>query len=248
LKQTLLKTLIPFGLYPHIRFTYSPFKILEFQALMDRVDFRGDERVLDIGCGDGLQTFLIGQQTGPITGIDLNTTFIEQARVYAAKLHPRAEADFLDQPLEAVGFPDDHFDLIFSVCVIEHIPNYEEVLRECYRTLKPGGRILFTVDTLETISDPDLVSKHRADHHVVQYFRPDTLHTLLEGMGFTDLDMETLFRSGLARTLFEEGIRKGFNFGRFRATRLAKKLAKAEAATPPDSPGIFLLATARKPA
>ncbi len=248
MKQTILKNLMPFGIYPHIRFTYSPFKILEFKALMDRVDFRGDERVLDIGCGDGLHTLLIGKNTGKITGLDLNTSFITQARIYADKFSPRAEAEFLDQPLENIDFPDACFDLIFSICVIEHIDNYEQVLAECYRILKPGGRILFTVDTLETITDDGLIAKHRADHHVVQYFRQDTLRDLLEGIGFVGLDLETLFRSTLAKSLFEEGIRKGFNFGRIRASFLARKLARAEEAVPATDPGIFLLAAASKPA
>lgn len=247
LKKTVLKFLMKLGLYPHIRFTYSPFKILEFQEMLDRVDFQGNERCLDIGCGDGLQTFLIGRHTGPITGIDVNSGFVADAREYAAGFTNQAQADFMDQPLEKIGFPDNHFDLVFSICVIEHIDNHEEVLRECLRIMKPGAKIVFTVDTLETVTDETLIEKHRADHHVVRYFREESLHELLTGIGFEVKEMQNLFRSDLAQDLFVQGINRGFNFGRLRCTSLAEELARAEAATDLKAPGTFLLAVATKP-
>ena len=247
LKHTILRNLIPLGLYPHIGFTYSPFKILEFRAMLEQAQLQGDERALDIGCGDGLQTFLIGQQVAEVTGIDLNSEFIAIARRYADKMGGRVRATFEDQPLEKLNYPDAHFDVIFSICVIEHIPNYREVLEHCLRTLKPGGRIVFTVDTLEGIEDPELIESHRQAHQVMQYFRQDTLRSLLEEIGFEVMHMENLFRSPLARELFTEGIRRGFNFGRVRAQRLATRLAAAEAQAPADGPGMFLLASARKP-
>ncbi len=247
MKKTVLKFLMKLGMYPHIRFTYSPFKILEFQEMLSRVDFRGDERCLDIGCGDGLQTFLIGEHTGPITGIDVNSSFVEDARDYARGYTHKATADFMDQPLEKIGFPDNHFDLVFSICVIEHIDNHEEVLRECLRTMKPGAKIIFTVDTLETIEDAALIEKHRQAHHVVRYFRNDSLRELLTGIGFEVQEMQNLFRSDLAQDLFVQGINRGFNFGRLRCTSLARELAIAEAAAPLDAPGTFLLAVATKP-
>jgi len=248
MKKRLLRSLIPLGLYPHINFTYSPLKVLEFGRIMDRCDLQGDETALDIGCGDGLHTLLIGRRVGAVTGIDINGDFVADARTFAAAMGDRVKADFRACPIEKCDFPDAHFDVIFSICVIEHIPNYEEVLREAWRSLKPGGRMVFTVDTLETITDPELVASHQAQHHVMQYFREDTLGELLRGTGFVDIEFEQLFRSPLARELFERGIRHGFNFGRFKTPQLARKLERAEAAVPANAPGIFLLADARKPA
>jgi ubiquinone/menaquinone biosynthesis C-methylase UbiE len=247
MKKAILKAMMPLGLYPHVRFTYSPFKIIEFAAMMDRIEMKGNERVLDIGCGDGLHTMLIGKQVGHITGIDTNENFIRDARVYAEKYRAQAKCDYESRPLEEIGYPDNHFDIIFSICVIEHIPNYEEVLQECLRILKPGGRIIFTVDTLETIEDEALIASHKQQHHVMQYFRKESMDELLTGIGFEVTGYEQLFRSNLARKLFVQGIRKGFNFGRFRCTTLARQLATAESAVPVDAPGIFLLADARRP-
>lgn len=247
MKKTVLKFLMKLGLYPHIRFTYSPFKILEFQEMLARVDFQGNERTLDIGCGDGLHTLLLGEKVGSITGIDINSSFVADARDYAAGFTHKAQADFKDQPLEQIGFEDEHFDLIFSICVIEHIDNHEEVLAECLRIMKPGAKIVFTVDTLETIEDQTLIEKHKQAHHVVRYFRQENLRELLERIGFEVQETQNLFRSELARELFTKGINESFNFGRLRCTSLARELAEAEAATALDAPGTFLLAVASKP-
>ena len=247
MKKRLLRGLIPLGIYPHINFTYSPFKVLEFGRIMARCDLQGTETALDIGCGDGLHTVLIGQRVGHVTGIDVNSDFIADARALAKAMGGRVQADFRDCPLEKCGFANGQFDVIFSICVIEHIPNYEEVLREAFRALKPGGRMVFTVDTLETITDPELVASHQAQHHVMQYFREDTLGALLADTGFVDVQFEQLFRSPLARDLFERGIRHGFNFGRLKTPGLSRELEQAEAQVPADAPGTFLLADARKP-
>ena len=247
MKHRLLRALMPLGIYPHINFTYSPFKILEYEAILEWLPPPGRGTALDIGCGDGLHTMLFGQRFERTCGVDVNPRFVAIAREHARAFGRRANLEFHDQPLERIGFAAGTFDVVLSVCVLEHIPNHEEVLRECLRIMKPGARIVFSVDTLETIGDPALLESHRAQHHVVRYFRQDTLGALLGGLGFADLRFRPLFRSDLARELFTEGIRHGFNFGRLRAPRLARRLRAAEAAVPAQAPGLFLLACAEKP-
>jgi SAM-dependent methyltransferase len=246
-KHRLLRALMPLGIYPHINFTYSPFKILEYEAMLEWLPPPGGGTALDIGCGDGLHTMLLGRRFARTCGVGVNERFIAIAREHARAFGARANLEFFAQPLEQVGFAADTFDVVLSVCVLEHIPNHEEVLRECLRIMKPGARIVFSVDTLETIAEPDLVESHRRQHHVVRYFREDTLRELLARTGFVNLEFRPLFRSDLARDLFREGIREGFNFGRLRAPRLAAQLRRAEAAMPAGAPGTFLLARGERP-
>jgi len=50
-----------------------------------------------------------------------------------------------NEDLTGLSFSDSAFDYILSLDVFEHIPNYPKALSECYRCLKPGGTLLFTV-------------------------------------------------------------------------------------------------------
>lgn len=247
MKHRLLRALMPLRIYPHINFTYSPFKILEYEAMLEWLPAPGPRAVLDIGCGDGLHTMLFGLRYGRTCGVDVNERFIAIAREHARALGRGTQLEYFAQPLEQVGFAPGTFDIVLSVCVLEHIPNHEEVLRECLRIMKPGARIVFSVDTLQTIEDPALVESHRRQHHVVRYFREDSLRELLERTGFVNLEFRPLFRSPLARDLFSEGIERGFNFGRLRAPRLAAALRREEAAMAAGAPGTFLLARGERP-
>ena len=242
-----LRALMALGLWPHPHFTYSPFKILEFRQLVEALPWRGDERVLDIGCGAGLQTFLIGQRAGHTTGLDINPEFIAQAEWYGKHVRGTGRVDFEVRPLAEVGWPAQTFDRIFSICVLEHIPDHREILAECRRLLKPGGEMVFSVDTLAAIDDPQLRADHQRQHHVVHYYSREGLRDLLTDTGFVDIEIQPLFRSPLARQLFTQGIRRGFNFGRLQASRIASRLAAAEERAPADAAEIFLAARAVAP-
>ena len=159
----------------------------------------------------------------------------------------RGAIDFENRPLPEVGWPDHSFDRIFSICVLEHIPEHREILATCTRLLKPGGEMIFSVDTLATITDEALRESHRTQHHVVQYYTPEGLREILEESGFVDIEIRSLFRSDYARLLFERGIRQGFNFGRVGASQLSRRLDEAESLVAADAPGIFLAASARTP-
>ena len=59
IKKLILRILIYFRLYPHIFFTFMPFKIFEFKELQKGIKFSNAELILDIGCGGGFQTMLL---------------------------------------------------------------------------------------------------------------------------------------------------------------------------------------------
>jgi SAM-dependent methyltransferase len=50
-----------------------------------------------------------------------------------------------NESLTRLTFPDASFDFLMSFDVFEHIPDYQAAFRECYRVLKPGGAMIFTV-------------------------------------------------------------------------------------------------------
>ena len=150
-----------------------PFKIFEFKELQKGIKFSSSELILDIGCGRGLQTMLLGKKCKRITGIDTSNEAIAAAKRISQYLKGRNNCEFKCVKIENANLENEYFDKIFSICVLEHISNYDEILREAYRVLKNDGQMIFSVDTLEAIEDNDLVKKHRKEQFVKKYFKKE---------------------------------------------------------------------------
>lgn len=205
-KRATLRMLIYFRLYPHIYFTFNPFKIYEFKELLKGLKFSGEEAILDIGCGVGLQTMLIGKRCKKVIGIDISGKAIAAAKSISHYANKRINSEFYCIRIENAGFENESFDKIFSFCVLEHISNYVEVLREAHRILKKDGQMIFSVDAMETIQDSKLLEKHKTQHFVEQYFKKEELRAALEEIGFKRIEIYPIFKSKYSKKLFIEGI------------------------------------------
>lgn len=100
------------------------------------------EIVLDLGSGGGIDVLLSAKRVGPAGkayGLDMTDEMLELAR------RNQAEAgidnvEFLKGEIENIPLPASSVDVIISNCVINLSTDKEQVLREAFRVLKPGGR------------------------------------------------------------------------------------------------------------
>jgi len=240
-KRVIYRLLIYLGLYPNIFFIFSPFKIYEFAELQKGLKFSGEEKILDIGCGSGLQTMLIGMRCKNVVGIDISEQAITAAKNVSFYMKERINIEFRCVKLENAKFEKEWFDKIFSICVIEHIPNYIEILREAHRILKNDGQMIFSVDALETIQDYKLLEKHKKQHFVEKYFNKQELKTILEEIGFKRIEIYPIFKSNFARELFIKKIIMGSHFGLLSPIFTYGILKYEESKCTDENKGIFLI-------
>lgn len=248
LKKKLFDVLYASPVYPNIYFFGSPFKVIEWQAMMDEAKLNRTDRVLDIGSGHGLQTGIMARHAASVVGIDISANAVNRAKSEQSLLDPSGRVDFRCTSIENAGFESGEFDKVMSVCVLEHIPDYRSVLREAYRVLKPGGRLVFSVDSLATIRDQGLLSMHRERYAVCRYFTAEQLNDDFNSAAFVNVRIRPLARSRLAAAWFGDAIRRDFRLRYFESWWKCQVLKLIELFTSRNKDGIYLLVTAEKPA
>lgn len=127
-------------------------KFAAWAEILDGLGLRGDERVLDLGCGRGMVLVQVARRltSGTAVGVDLwrsvdqsgNAEEVTRANARAAGVDERVElrtGDMTDLP-----FADDEFDVVVSSLAIHNIPSAEgraKAITEAARVLKPGGKL-----------------------------------------------------------------------------------------------------------
>jgi ubiquinone/menaquinone biosynthesis C-methylase UbiE len=246
LKNLARAILIRVGAYPNILFSFNPFKVIEFEELSHGVNFSSDDRVLDFGCGDGLQTFLLGKRCDRVVGIDISEPCIARARQKVRQMRKNSNIEFICGELENAGFEDESFDKIFSFCVIEHIPKYREVLCEAHRILRQNGILSISVDSLGTIDDPAILERHKREHSVETYFETENLRKTLTEIGFQEVHVYPIFGSDYARRVFTSAVRSEFSFNLLATIMKTSAIRRHERRSIGAEKGIFLVAKCRK--
>jgi trans-aconitate methyltransferase len=103
------------------------------------LDLRGDESVLDLGCGDGVLTSKIAERLrdGRVLGIDASKGMITAAMPKAT-----ANLDFRVMDIDDLDFTEE-FDLVFSNATLHWVKDHRKLLRNVRRALRSGGRVRF---------------------------------------------------------------------------------------------------------
>ncbi len=112
-------------------------------ALLAGLDLTGQERVLDLGCGDGRITAHLASLVpkGWVVGIDLSPEMVR----YAKEKYPPEEhrnLSFSVGDASCLSFLEE-FDLVVSFACLHWVKDHLAVLRGVRRSLRPGGRLLF---------------------------------------------------------------------------------------------------------
>ncbi|MFC1761544.1 class I SAM-dependent methyltransferase [Planctomycetota bacterium] len=122
------------------KWTRASFPIIS-RFVRNMVKMNAPRRLLDFGCGAGVYAEALSDLGGEVSACDISEDCI------AACVGKYSSVFLLTEPAD---LPFNHFDMIFSTEVLEHIKDYNNVIRHFYRTLRLNGIVLLTTSAYST--------------------------------------------------------------------------------------------------
>ncbi|MCK9555909.1 class I SAM-dependent methyltransferase [bacterium] len=140
----------------------SKFGFLEGKLLSSRVyreffPLGSNERVINIGCGEGPQAIIYKGQYGEMVGIDINRERIKKSED-AMKIYEVQNYTAVCANVEQIPLPGGSFDKAIAIDIIEHVENPSRLCFEANRLLKKTGLLLITFPAMHD-KFTDFISK-----------------------------------------------------------------------------------------
>lgn len=185
--------------------------------------------ILDMGCGAGLLANDLARSGHKVTGIDLSTSSLKVAESRDSTHSVRYQAG----DVYKVPFPNESFDVVTVMDLLEHVSDPRRVIAEATRVLRPGGLFFFNTFSknplawLVVIKGMEwFVRNTPADYHVYSLFiNPETLAEWMEevGMQVTEVrGIRPVFAQKALFDLMRTGVvPKEFRFTFSRSSKIA---------------------------
>jgi 2-polyprenyl-3-methyl-5-hydroxy-6-metoxy-1,4-benzoquinol methylase len=169
-----------------------------------------DDIVLDLGCGPGFLSVAMAAKVQKVIGFDISPGAIACAKV----LDPAPNVEYISGVSAGLdNIPDDPVDVVVSFAVIQHLTEnvYVSVASDCYRKLKPGGRLILQVQLPDPKwrseqdwrSDRSLKGRLKFRYGVHCFARTDEEHRrILCEAGFTEISIQAI--SSLVNERFDD--------------------------------------------
>jgi methionine biosynthesis protein MetW len=184
-----------------------------------------ETRCLDVGCGSGNSYAAeLANRAASWVGVDVSENAVAVAR--AAGLDARVIADAAELP-----FPDQSFDLVLCIEVLEHLFSPDGAAAEIHRVLRPGGRLVCSTPNVgywrlranmlfglwNPLGDELSIEQPWRDPHI-RFFTPKTLTRMLRLTGFREVEV-----GAHGGCLLDHMTSRPTDFGQSSAYRLAER-------------------------
>jgi ubiquinone/menaquinone biosynthesis C-methylase UbiE len=109
------------------------------QKAVESAAVTGDDKALDVACGDGNATIPAAQRGAEVTGLDLTPELLKAGKAAAAD--GGVEIEWVEGDAEQLPFEDASFDAVMSVFGCMFAPDHQAAAGQIARVMKPGGRM-----------------------------------------------------------------------------------------------------------
>jgi len=159
--------------------------------LAEKANIRPGEKVLDAGCGVGGSAFWLVKNKGVyVVGITISEKQLIKAKKLATKLGLENQTEFYLQDFIKTDFLNESFDVVWAIESACYALDKSAFLKETYRLLKPGGRLIIADGFLE--KEPQ---NKKEEAMLKNFLKGFALDNLAEAKKFEDLIIATGFKS-----------------------------------------------------
>lgn len=176
------------GASRHLRNLKSRFQRYRIEKVLEIYRPGKEARVLDLGCGWGTVSFALAPMVDSVVGVDFSARSVDLCRNRARDLGLK-NVDFVRSDAADTDLPEESFDIVYAVDLLEHLyPDQTlEVLDECARVLKRGGRLVVWTPNrghfIETLKNRTFLLRSDPSH--VDYKSLERIHEDLRDRGFS---------------------------------------------------------------
>lgn len=162
--------------------------------------------VLDVGCGGGFSCEFLAHRGATVSGIDRSQQCILTAKAHAEQ--NGLSIDYQHGFAENLPYPENSFDVVVCVDVLEHVADVQQTVLEIHRVLKAGG--IFCFDTINKTLKSRLImiwllenilqEIPRGIHDWQKFIKPAELNHLMQQTGFAEIEIKgfNIFGSTIA--------------------------------------------------
>ena len=159
--------------------------------MLEKVELSSQHKVLDLGSGYcGAARYLAKSSGCQVTALNLSEKENQRARELNKAQGLANNIDVIDGSFENIPVSDDSFDLVWSQDAILHSGQKEQVFREVFRVLKPGGHFLFTDPMQADDCPPGVLAPVLARIHLDSLGSFALYRKLAQQVGLIETDIE----------------------------------------------------------
>jgi len=167
------------------------------EVMVEAAQISSKDKVLDAGCGVGGSSIYLAEKRGcSVTGITLSQRQADQATRNAKARGVNDQVDFMVMDYCKTDFPDESFDVIWGCESICYADDKNKFIREAFRLLRPGGRLVMADGMLKEFeNNRHPVIRKWLDGWQVNYLEtPANFREYMKNAGFTKIEFRDISR------------------------------------------------------